>query len=164
MISKSAQDELASLAKRLTDPLHPYDVVKWARKNTTSALHECFEWDDGKAADRYRIDQARHFIRMIVITPAGTGVPMRALVSITKDRLNGGGYRHIGDVMEDGLMANQIILEALREAKRWSFKYQHLQQLRDIHKAVERVVGRLEPKLIVNDENGQEKRSARAAA
>ena len=41
-------------------------VVDVAR-NETSALHGCFEWDDSKPAESYRIEQARELIRRVKI-------------------------------------------------------------------------------------------------
>ncbi len=160
-IRKDAQNELLVLARRKKNtPLHPEEVVAWAKQNTKSALHDCFEWDNTKAAEKYRLIQARGFIAMIHITPAETSQPMRALVSIMKDRTNGGGYRPLDEVMSDKLMANQIILEALREAKRWSFKYQHLVQLRDIHRVIEKTADKLEPKLVADDQDAKRKSAA----
>jgi hypothetical protein len=42
-------------------------VVKAARKSK-GALHDCFEWDDTKAGEEYRKEQARLVLRMIVTT------------------------------------------------------------------------------------------------
>ncbi len=42
-------------------------VVNAARK-TKCELHKCFEWDDSKAGEEYRKDQARLIMRMITTT------------------------------------------------------------------------------------------------
>lgn len=36
-------------------------------KQKSSPLHDCFEWDDSKAAEEYRIVQAREILRYIVV-------------------------------------------------------------------------------------------------
>jgi hypothetical protein len=136
-ISKAAQDELITSAERSNTTLPPTDVVKWARRNTESALHHCFDWDDSGAAAKYRVIQAHSFIATICITPPEVGAPTRAFVSIVGDCTNGG-------VMKDDLMANQVLLEAIREVKRWSFKYQHLSDLRDLHNLIEKTTRKLE--------------------
>jgi hypothetical protein len=45
----------------------PATVLEYARKHKKSELYKCFEWDDGRAADQYRIIQAGHIIRSIAI-------------------------------------------------------------------------------------------------
>ena len=42
----------------------PSAVVESARKKT-SPLHECFEWDDIKAGEKFRLTQARQMIRSV---------------------------------------------------------------------------------------------------
>lgn len=46
--------------------LRPAEIVK-AAKSTRSAMHKCFEWDDSKAGQKYRLHQARNLPRSIVI-------------------------------------------------------------------------------------------------
>ena len=43
------------------------EVLEDGRKKT-SPLHECFEWNDGVAAEKYRLDQARGILMELVIT------------------------------------------------------------------------------------------------
>jgi len=43
------------------------DVVAAARKRE-SPLHGCFEWDDNKAAECWRLEQARGLIRSVQVT------------------------------------------------------------------------------------------------
>ena len=47
-------------------PLTAADVVA-AAKPKSHVLHGYFEWDDGAAADEYRLTQARHLLRSVVI-------------------------------------------------------------------------------------------------
>lgn len=44
----------------------PASVVEDARSEH-SPLHPAFEWDDGEAAERYRLEQAGHLIRCVVV-------------------------------------------------------------------------------------------------
>lgn len=44
----------------------PQNVLDLAR-NENSELHKCFEWDDSKAAESYRLQQARNVIQHLVI-------------------------------------------------------------------------------------------------
>lgn len=51
--------------------LTPAAMVDEAR-DPTSPTHECYEWDDGMAAERFRLDQARHHMRSILVTVKGS--------------------------------------------------------------------------------------------
>ena len=46
--------------------LTPEQVVEAAR-DENSALHDCFEWDDSTAAEKYRIEQARDLLKRVKI-------------------------------------------------------------------------------------------------
>src|SRR5690348_5499317 len=43
------------------------DVVVEAARNPRNVLHKHFEWDDQKAAEAFRLDQARCLIRSVVV-------------------------------------------------------------------------------------------------
>lgn len=63
----------------------PAEIVEKA-KDETSELHKCFEWDDEKAAEKYRLQQARMVINLLVVkteTPEET--PARVF-QITSER------------------------------------------------------------------------------
>jgi hypothetical protein len=50
--------------------LRPVDIVTEARADD-HRLHECFEWDDSIAADRFRLFQAGALIRRVTIVQGG---------------------------------------------------------------------------------------------
>ena len=43
----------------------PMEVLEKAKDETTE-LHKCFEWNDSIAAEKYRLEQAKDIIRMLV--------------------------------------------------------------------------------------------------
>lgn len=51
--------------KSLTN-VNPENVLKLARSPDTE-LHKCFCWDDVEAAEKYRLIQAEHVIRFLVV-------------------------------------------------------------------------------------------------
>lgn len=53
------------LRQQFKGELTPRDVVDDAR-NPNSPLHSYFEWDDGAAAEAYRLKQARGLIKAVV--------------------------------------------------------------------------------------------------
>jgi len=68
-------------------------------------LHPAFEWDDSVAAEQYRIGQARHIIRCVLIAPdpAREAAPtIRAYVSVptpAEDNPNARLYKRTLDVL-----------------------------------------------------------------
>jgi hypothetical protein len=133
--------------KRLTHAnggeLKPEAVVDAAR-SLTSPLHQQFEWDDSEAAKRYRLEQARQLIRVIITyEQIGDGklVPYRVFVSLTPDReKEGGGYRLATTVLSDADQRRQLLLEARDEMKRFAAKYRQLSELAQVFEAIENVV------------------------
>lgn len=119
---------------RLEGIIHAERVVEWARNNPDSELHGEFEWDDGKAAHEYRIWQARRVIAVNVVSEHGE----RQVISLSIDRIKGGGYRNVEDVARDPSLMEIAVKDALTELRRVRAKYQHLKQLSDVWGAIGR--------------------------
>lgn len=52
-----------------------------------SITHSLFEWDNNKAAEKYRLDQAKHTInalRVVWVTPENKEVPVKAFVNVSE--------------------------------------------------------------------------------
>lgn len=58
--------ELRRLLVRDGGILTPSSVIE-AAKDPKNPLHSCFQWDDRKAANLYRVEQARHLIRSVQV-------------------------------------------------------------------------------------------------
>lgn len=135
-------EELNAIARRHNGLLRPIDVVDFAREKTT-ALHSRFEWDDTKAAEEYRLWQARELIHVAVTVIPGTKEKIQAFVSLNSDRQkDGGGYRYLVDVMSDPNQRARLLQEAFEEFKRWENKYRQLQELKVIFQAGDKVLKR----------------------
>lgn len=128
--------ELARLTRR--GVIQPVDVVN-AAKNPKSPLHHLFTWDDDKAAHEYRLYQARQILRTyVVIEDAAAQQTVRAFVSLRQDRkLEGGGYRHIADVLSDEQLYEQMLADSLAEMRAFQQKYARIKELRGVFDAVE---------------------------
>lgn len=118
--------------------LHPEKAVLWARQHKKSQLYANLEWNDTAAAEKYRIDQVRQIIRVIVLPSDQTEQLVRAYVSLPSDREHGGGYRTI----QDGLTRarQELVNEALKELRNFSNRYTHLPELGPVFKSVEGLV------------------------
>lgn len=113
--------------------LLPEDVIESARPKT-SILHKFFTWDDTKAANERRIDQARGLIRATVrwIQVNGDKRPVRVFISLTEDRNDSGGYRPVVVCLNDKRLRRQMLEDALRELQVFERKYANLKELSDL--------------------------------
>jgi len=131
---------LEAIRKEAGGILRPEEVVAHAA-DPKSILHDCFEWDDDKAAQEYRLWQARQLIRVCVtVIPQKTSGEIRAYVSLRGDReARGGGYRALVDVLKDDDLREQLMAEALDDLNTFQVKYAELQELAPVFKAAKAV-------------------------
>ncbi len=59
-------EALESLAKEKGGKFVPKDVVELARRKA-SPLHDYFDWEDKTAAAKWRVEQARHLVRVLKV-------------------------------------------------------------------------------------------------
>jgi hypothetical protein len=112
------------------------DVVSWARKHKSSALHGQFEWDQRRAAHAHWLDTARRLIAIHVVYADG----QRSLVSLSIDRARPkGGYRDVDDVRNTQSLYEVMLDDALRELKRMEEKYGHIKALAPVWGTAEKV-------------------------
>lgn len=134
----SIKDELLQVQKG--GLIRPKDVVEFARDPDTE-LHSCFEWDNDKAGDKYRLWQARQIIRLTITIIPATNKSNRMFVSLQNDRAQtDGGYRMTVNVLKNKTLRRQMIEEARLEIRRLEDKYGHLLELAQLfEKAAVRV-------------------------
>lgn len=133
----NVQDELEQIRKRNGGLLRPEDVV-CAAEPKNSPLHDRFEWDDGVAGHNWRLEQARHLIRVFVKVIKGSNVQTRVFVALTADMVNGGGYRILTDVLANKTLRDALLEDAYADMKRFHQKYAMLKELADVFAAMDR--------------------------
>lgn len=131
--------ELERIARANDGVLRQEDVVAFARDPST-ALHSQFDWDDTEAAHQWRLQQAAQVIRMQVRVLEEDAAPVRAFVSLTPDRANGGGYRMMTSVLSNDDLSRQMMLDALAELSAVRRKYRTLQRLSGIWDEIDAAV------------------------
>jgi len=131
-------NELHRIAKANRGLLLPEKVVEVA-SNPKSILHSRFEWDDGEAAEQYRLWQARQLISVAVEIIPGTNKAVQAFVSLSVDRHSGRGYRTTVSVMSDREMREQLMNDALHDLNVFQKKYSELKQLSEVFSAIRNV-------------------------
>lgn len=141
---KTKWEELSHLAER--GLLKPEAVVEFAQNENTH-LHKCFEWNDSKAANRYRLNQARQQISMYVMvveSPKGP-VKIRAFQSLPSDRQTGGGYRKTTDILQDDALVAELVGSAMKDLATVRQRYEAVQALQPVWDAAERVAAKVKP-------------------
>jgi len=120
--------ELKSLEK--DGLLKPREVVDFARSSKT-AIHEDFEWNNTKAAECHRLEQARKLIRVFVEVRQIHQMDQRVRVftSLNDDRRIGGGYRPMVQVLSSVSLRKKLLATALTELRAFSNKYAELREL-----------------------------------
>jgi len=95
------------------------------------------------------LEQARRLIAQIkvqVTTRAGEVRTVRAYVSLATDRVAGGGYRPLVDVLGSAAWHEEMLRTALAELEALRKRFETLQELEPIFRAIEKVVARKRPK------------------
>ena len=118
----------------LGDNVKPAEIVE-AAKDEESELHKCFEWDDTKAAHKYRLTQARTLVLNLVITESKpTEEPQQVRVMYTsKD----GGYKQTKFIVQDKDEYQHMLEKAKAELRAFKKKYAMLQELQTIFELID---------------------------
>lgn len=136
---QAAGEHLELLRVQSGGDITPGAVVDAARSNN-SPLHGGFEWDDSEAAEKYRIEQAKYLLRMIVVAvhkpDENKSTPMRAFVSITRD--NKPSFVSLKAAMSDADLRAQIVARAKNELRQWADRYRQYEELATICEAIDK--------------------------
>ena len=124
------QTELAQICEQNGGVLIPEKVVEFAR-NKNTALHSRFDWDDTSAAHQWRLQQAREIIRVCVQYVPALNRTERVYVSLPSDRLVGGGYRRLVEVMK-GDSRHELLESAKKEMESFVKRFHELEELSDV--------------------------------
>jgi hypothetical protein len=108
--------------------LYPKDVVEAARPKK-SPLHDEFEWDNTVAAERWRMEQARHLIRVFVNVIEEGHSETRVYVALSSDRSGGGGYRATVNVLSNKGLREVMLSDALEDMRSFKAKYLAIKEL-----------------------------------
>lgn len=109
-----------------------------------SPIHTLFEWNDGKAAELYRLKQATDVITHItVVVPEENQKPYRAYVNIVEEKegeqKQTGRFINIQTAMENPETRRIVLDAALAEMRRFQAKYSKYQELAGVFEAMKKV-------------------------
>jgi len=117
-------------------------LVLEASRSEKATLHKCFEWDDTKAAEKYRLSQAGMIIQnlLVIVEESPSREPVRAFVNtVTKAPAQKGSFVHVTSALQDEELKRSVLANALAELKEFQKKYQDLTELADVLKAIEKL-------------------------
>lgn len=132
------------------------DVVLRTARSKNHPLHSCFEWNNGKAAEAYRLHQARRIISCVVIEKmvGRKKISVRAFINIKQDvkgnlthnPFNSKGKNYfvsLNDAMQNDFMKTYTVEVAIIEVNRWMEKYKNLKKLASLFKVIKKQVKRI---------------------
>jgi hypothetical protein len=133
--AQQAGEELERIRTWHNGRLEPAMVIE-ASRDPGAPLHPAFEWDNEAAAERYRIEQAKYLIRSVevVITPDATRPPVRAFVSVSRDKDR--SYTSTVHALADPDLRQQVLGQALKELEAWQQRYAELVELSQVFAAI----------------------------
>lgn len=120
------------------------ELVLQEAKNAKHPLHRFFDWDDGVAAQKWRLAQASAIIlssKMVAVLSEQNGTPtvlatckVRALVA--PDR--GHGFRMRKEVLEEKDSRDALIHRKVSQLRSWCRETIDIEELRDLREDIER--------------------------
>lgn len=141
--AQEAGEYLLVLREKYGGSLTPEVVLENARA-ADSPIHNAFEWDDAKAAESYRRQQAGHILRSITIVHKGKEQePVRLFLNVhplNEDKIPDTQlhvYIHTHDVMSDEALRQQVLRQALREIQGWQQRYKQYKELGKIFESID---------------------------
>ena len=129
--AQTAGNELQRIYER-DGVIEPETVVLESR-TPSAPLHSCFEWDDEKAAHKYRITQAQTIIRAIVVVDEAKQPETRAFVNVQRE------YHPVSVVVRNPEKREILLQNALNELRWFERKYNALQELSNVFAAIKEV-------------------------
>ena len=110
-----------------------------ANRPEDAPLHDEFEWDDEKAAEEYRLSQARFLLRMICVKQDSSEqrAPIRAFFKVSY----GSNYESVETILTERDKHADLIATAYAELQAFRNKYQMLSELEPIFSEIEKLKG-----------------------
>jgi len=137
--------ELDDIKEKFAGKLSPDDVIAQAR-HKSSSMHDYFEWDNAIAGEKWRVTQAQHLLRSIVIIEqdnAGENVEVRAFVVVEENEEDGRNFEPIRAVMADPDKHDLLLNKALAEITEWQRRYKVFKEFNEIFGAIKTITAKI---------------------
>lgn len=123
---QKVSDEILSIGDEAT----PQQIVDAARSESAE-LHKCFEWNDSRAAEQYRLQQARDVVRNLVIERREEK-PEAPQIRYFYKTDNGSGYKPSVHIFKVDDEYQSLLQRAYAELRAFKAKYSSLKELEEI--------------------------------
>ena len=139
-IFKADAEMVANEIAAIGDNVTPQQIVDRA-KDEDSELHKCFTWDDTIAAQKWRLEEARKVVQLLVIDRSQeteTEPPVRVFFKIgnTHDE----GYKQTVNILRNNDEYAALLKQALAELEAFQRKYRTLSELEPVFDAISEVI------------------------
>lgn len=111
----------------------PEEIVEKA-KDPSSELHKCFEWDDKKAAYKYRLSQARTIMCNLVFVTNDEENDVRVFYNLTFEKSE---YHPTKLILQNPDEYQVLLNKAKNELQAFKNKYKTLKELKQIFDLIE---------------------------
>ena len=128
--AQKVADEISSIGLSVK----PEEIVDKARDENTE-LHKCFEWDDTKAAEKYRVYQARQIVCHLIVKEVDDE-PQKQEVRFFYKTDSQEGYKPTSYIMRNKDEYHKLLDRALTELKAFQRKYSTLKELDGLFDAI----------------------------
>ena len=130
--AQKVANEIAEIGESAT----PQEILDKGR-NPNTELHKCFEWDDSKAAEKYRIQQARTPVRCLVITEPDEPEPGKPEVRVFYKTSGNEGYKPTTTIMQNRDEYARLLERAYAELSAFKAKYGALTELDGVFEQID---------------------------
>ena len=139
-----AAEELARIQEKYGE-VTPRNLLDESR-DENSVMHKCYEWNDTKAAEKWRLQQSKFIMSCLTVTyekvDIDTGtvnkVSVRAFQNVSEER--DGKFIHVHDAMENAEYRAAVLRRALNELAMFRKKYSDLSELSKLFYAIDEAI------------------------
>ena len=132
--AQKVADEIFSIGESATTA----EILEKARDETTE-LHKCFDWDDAEAAEKWRLQQARHIVCSLVIKEKTEASQPEVRAFFKTDSES--GYKPTVLIVRDKDEYRKLLDRAIAELNSFRAKYKTLVELDGVFDAIDKVAG-----------------------
>ena len=113
----------------------PQNVVDYAAEHPESELHKCFTWDDTKAANEWRKQEARQVMRLLVYEDDKEEEPtkVRVLQRGTEE------YLPVKKIVQNNDEYTALLRRARLELKAFKERYKNIVELEEIFDLIDKL-------------------------
>lgn len=119
----------------------PQQMVDYAKAHKDSELHKCFTWDNRKAADKYRLVEARMIHNNLIITyekaDNNDAEPIQVRATYRTDTSSSAGYKPTVLIVKNEDEYSGLLRVAMAELQRFKNKYRILSELKPVLDAID---------------------------